>query len=471
MALQSTTNNQQVVNARLMTELAVQFNIGADIFGKGNRHVESKLGAENMSGDTVMVPITDGGDVFRQLDLSGKDLSVKRDAVPVTVHPYSTAAAVTQEDLALSIKEPEFMAKRVANLALNVQNDAVKCLEGNSLNATVINSTDITNNGGFAGRNALYDLVALCEASKLAGETFGVVHPLVWSKLIAMFQGNYAPADKVGGDLYRNELGELAGIKWSKTQLLKTAVGLNVTTSSGTASFDYATALFNQANYDVQAPMAVPTSPISYAGACVPDANLIADVFPAAGLKLGDLSQPFGLNSANANPIQSTDIFGNPTGKRAVFHLVITAGTLNGVPAVNPGDPIDTITAAVFSAPVFFEGPRTNAYCVDYTPVAAGGGTLANCTPAQILTVGNTYLPPALVWKRDDFLIAAKGLEKYFGSDALTIPTRYKDKGYLPLRGWVWTDPEQSKTLFRVDVLLGMAAYTRTSMNALYIQA
>ena len=48
---------QQVVNARLMSEVAIQFNIGADIFGKGNRVVESKLGSENMSGDTVMVPV------------------------------------------------------------------------------------------------------------------------------------------------------------------------------------------------------------------------------------------------------------------------------------------------------------------------------------------------------------------------------------------------------------------------------
>lgn len=44
--LQTTTANQQIVNARIMAEMAVQFNIGADILAKGNRHVESKLGAE-----------------------------------------------------------------------------------------------------------------------------------------------------------------------------------------------------------------------------------------------------------------------------------------------------------------------------------------------------------------------------------------------------------------------------------------
>src|SRR5574344_672031 len=85
---------QQVVNARLMAEVATQFNIGADIFGKGNRTIESKLGSENMSGDTVMVPVYGGGETYRNLDLTKvnpEDLAVKRDAVPVRVGPYTTA--------------------------------------------------------------------------------------------------------------------------------------------------------------------------------------------------------------------------------------------------------------------------------------------------------------------------------------------------------------------------------------------
>lgn len=448
--LQSTNNNQQIVNARLLAEMAVQFNIGADILGKGNRHVESKLGAENLSGDTVMVPITDGGTVYHSLDLSGEDLSVKRDAVPVTVHPLSTAATVSQEDLTLSIKNPEIMAKRVANMALEASNTAVKCLEANSLNGTVISTTDITNNNGFAGRNKMSDLLALCEASKLAGETYGVLHPLVWSKLTAMYQTSYGANDKVGGDLYKNELGPLGGITWTKTQLLKTITGQTI---SDTVAFDYATNIFNQNNYDVQAPNAVPTASLDAA-------ITIGDVtayFPATGNKVGDLSLPFTLSTTNGT-VNSTDIFGNDTGKPAIFHLIATA--------VSAG----AITGARLAAPVFFEGPRQNVYSVDYTPVADGGGTLS-CTSAGLLSNGVTYLPPALVWKRDDFLVAVKGLEKFYGADSMTIPTSYRDKNILPLRGWAWTDAEKARTLFRVDVLYGCAAYTRTSMNALYIQA
>ena len=451
--LQSTTANQQIVNARILTEMAVQFNIGADILGKGNRHVESKLGAENMSGDTVMVPIVDGGRVFDQLDLSGEDLSVKRDAVPVTVRPLATAASISQEDLTLSIKNPEVMGKRVANMALEASNRAVRCLRANALNASVISTTDITNNGGLAGRNKLYDLIALCEASKLAGETYGVVHPLVWAKLIAMFQGNYSPNDKIGNDLYKNELGELGGLRWSKTQLLKIITGMTI---SETIVLDFQP---TQVGYDVQAPNAVPTTVRGFSATIANPGNF----FPATGNKVGDLSNPFTMADGSANPVNSTDIFGNDTGRAAVFHLVATA--VNGSGAV---------TAATFAAPFFFEGARTNVFCEGYVPYdAATPGTTAQLTltATNFLTNGVDYLPPALVWKRDDFLVAVKGLEKYFGCDSLTIPTSYRDRNILPLRGWAWTDPEKAKTLFRVDVLMGMAAYTRTSMNALYIQA
>lgn len=451
--LQSTTANQQIVNARILTEMAVQFNIGADILGKGNRHVESKLGAENMSGDTVMVPIVDGGRVFDQLDLSGEDLSVKRDAVPVTVRPLATAASISQEDLTLSIKNPEVMGKRVANMALEASNRAVRCLSANALNAFVISTNDITNNGGLAGRNKLYDLIALCDASKLAGETYGVVHPLVWSKLIAMFQGNYSPNDKIGNDLYKNELGDLAGLRWSKTQLLKIITGMTI---SETVVLDFQP---TQVGYDVQAPNSVPTTVPGFSATIANPGNF----FPATGNKVGDLSNPFTMADGSSNPVNSTDIFGNDTGRAAVFHLVATAVNSSGA-----------VTAATFAAPFFFEGARTNVFCEGYVPYdAATPGTTAQLTltATNLLADGTDYLPPALVWKRDDFLVAVKGLEKYFGCDSMTIPTSYRDRNILPLRGWAWTDPEKAKTLFRVDVLMGMAAYTRTSMNALYIQA
>ena len=451
--LQTTTNTQKIVNARILMEMGMQFNIGADILGKGNRHIETKLGASEMSGDTVMVPIVDGGEVYDNLDLSGQDLSVKRDAVPVTVKPLVTAASVSQQDLALSIQQPEIMGKRVANLALEASNRAVKCLTANALNAFVVSTTDITSNAGLAGRNKLYELLALCEGSKLAGETYGVLHPMVWAKLIAMFQGNYSPNDKIGNDLYKNELGELGGLRWSKTQLLELITGQTI---SKAITLNYQP---TETGYDVQAPNQVPSVvPGPTVSITDPDA-----FFAATGNKVGDLSQPFTMADGDSNPVNSTDIFGNDTGHAAVFHLVATAVDSSG-----------TVTAAKFAAPFFFEGPRTNVYCkgyVKYNDATPGNTAKLSLTATNLLTNGTKYLPPALVWKRDDFLVAVKGLEKYFGCDSMTIPTVYREKNILPLRGWAWTDAEKAKTIFRVDVLLGMAAYTRTSMNALYIQA
>lgn len=460
---------QQVVNARLMAEVAIQFNIGADIFGKGNRTIESKLGSENMSGDTVMVPVYGGGETYRNLDLTKvnpEDLAVKRDAVPVRVGPYTTAATVTQEDLTLSLKSPEFLAKRVAQMALDVQMDAVKCIERGSLNSTVINQSDIISSGGeecsFAARNKVYDLFALCEASKFAGDVYGVIHPMVWSKLIAIFQGKYAPNPRVGEDMYKNELGELAGIKWSKTELLKTIAAKDITGDSA-IGFDFG-ALFasyadaSNAAQNIEAPMSVPGVMLFPAGTGITATNY----FPATGNKVGDLSQPFYLKDGDGEFVVSTDIFGNPTGRPATFRLRATA--------VNSG----AVTGAVLAAPFFFEGPRQNVYHSAYKPYDAGtptSGQITGLSAVNVLTAGKNYLQPALVWKKDDFLIAAKGLEKYYGSDSLTVPTRYSDKGYLPIRGWCFTLPMKAQTVFRTDVLLGMEPFLRVSMNALYIEA
>lgn len=451
MALSTTSNNQQLVNARILSEIAVQFNIGADILGKGNRTIEKHLGAEKMSGDTVMVPIVGSGEVYDGLDLSGKDLSVQRDAVPVTVGPLTTAAVVDQETLALSIKNPEIMAKRVANMAMTANVRAYKTLVANALNSKVINNEDIdgaiagtTATNGYLGRAKIYEMIALCEASKFAGETFGVVHPLAWAKLIAMFQGNYAPNTKEGSDLYKNELGNLAGINWTKGQHLEVITAKDVTGVS--IAFDYS-GVFNRDGYDVQAPMAVPSTG-DYATVT---GAVSAFSKPAAQIKKGDISQPFTLPG-----VYSTDIFGNSTDQLATFHLV---ARVNGASADNQFR---------IAGPVFFEGPRQNVYSADYDKAAH---TLASVTAAQLLTVNRRYLPPAVVWKKDDFLVAVKGLEKFFGCDSLTVPTQYREKGILPLRGLCWTDPVKASTIFRVDVLLGMAAFLRVSINSVYIQA
>jgi hypothetical protein len=169
--------------------------------------------------------------------------------------------------------------------------------------------------------------------------------------------------------------------------------------------------------------------------------------------EVGALSDPFTL-TLSGEAVQTTDIFGNPTGQTAVFRLRATA--------VSGG----AVTACTFAGPVFFEGPRQNVYHSAYASHA-----LAAATAANFLVNGTKYLAPAVVWKKDDFLVAVKGLEKFFGMDSLTIPTQYRDRGILPLRGLAWTDPEKAATIFRVDVLLGVSAFLGVSMQSIYIAA
>ena len=169
--------------------------------------------------------------------------------------------------------------------------------------------------------------------------------------------------------------------------------------------------------------------------------------------EVGALSLPFTL-TLDGEAVQTTDIFGNPTGKEASFRFIATEVT-NGA-----------VTNARFAGFVFFEGPRQNVYHPSYASHALTAATAAN-----VLTNGVKYLAPAVVWKKDDFLVAVKGLEKFYGMDSLTIPTQYRDKGILPLRGLAWTDPVKAATIFRVDTLLGVSAFLGVTMNSIYIQA
>ena len=87
-----------IVNATLMAEYAVQFNLGADILSKGSRKVESMLGADRMSGDTVNVTIMDSGKVFDKLDLTSEKgkLAVQRSSVPRNQEPADYGEACRQ---------------------------------------------------------------------------------------------------------------------------------------------------------------------------------------------------------------------------------------------------------------------------------------------------------------------------------------------------------------------------------------
>ena len=209
----------QIVNAQLMANLAVEFNVGADILSKGNRTIESKLGASNMSGDTVNVTIMDSGKVFQNsLDLAGLrgTMGVKRASVPVRVTPLGIAAEASEGELALAIERPDIMAKRVANLQDEVNKKAYRGI----LASTQPYAFDPTGMTGEqidrAIRRTCFRGEAHTQTSKLGGNIFGLAHPQTWNEVVPSLHANFGANPKVGSDLYKNELGDFMGYRFTK---------------------------------------------------------------------------------------------------------------------------------------------------------------------------------------------------------------------------------------------------------------
>lgn len=406
-----------IVSAQLMSEYSVEFSLGADILGKGNRSVEKHLGASNLSGDTVNVSITDSGVVLRDMDITSHKgtLGVNRSSVPVKVSPIVVAAEVSIEDLTQSIQNPEVMAKRVANYVDAVNTDAYNGLLGGSQAyvADTAGTEDI--------KKAMYDALAGTQGSKLAGNTYGVIHPQTWNRVVPALAGNFGGNGNLGSNLYRNELGDFLGFQWTKGASQTRVTGAAISISPFTIGTD----------------------------------GFVSGGITATGLNAnpvdGELSQPIVLvSSNNSEPIYNVDALGKSTGIIKTFYLKYDAET----------------SSWNLAYPVFFEGPRQNAYCEDYT---AGDHSLDIGTNADVLANNVEYLAPCVIWKEPDFLVAVKGLEAYNGTDSFTVPTKYKDKGILPLRGTAWTDAYSATTLFRVDALFGFNLYQGVSVTSAYI--
>lgn len=420
---------QSLVTAKLMADIALEFNIGADLLSKSNRSIEKHLGAEKKSGDTVYVPITDSGEVFDDFDLTSPQaagkLAVDRDEVPVTVKPLVTAAEVSQEDLTLSIKSPEAMSKRVVNLANTANFRAHKTLVAGS-QAFVAGSVD---NDVF--RRTAFDAEANTVSSKIGGKTYGVTHPFTWNRLVSTLQANFAPNERCGNDLYRNELGDFMGFNWSKSSLRPTVVAAATEIPSTVTSITSGSNVFTG------------TAPTTVDGVAI--ANLADGEY---------ISQPFTIDG-----VYNVDAIGGKTNDLKTWYL--KAKVVSGVA---------TWTFAI--PPVFSYGQgRLNCFISGYTDditEATGLYTVVGAVTA-LLSAGHTYMAPAVIYKQNDFLVAVKGIEPFHGCDSFTIPTSYRDKGILPLRGTAWTDPIKSSTLFRVDALLGMDVYTGLSVSSIYL--
>ena len=456
-----------IVNATLMAEYAVQFNLGADILSKGSRKVESMLGEDRMSGDTVNVTIMDSGKVFDKLDLTSEKgkLAVQRSSVPVTVKPITVAAEASVKQLTLEIKNPQIMAKRVANMQDEVNQRAFNCLVGAS-------QPYVAQDGLFgpardaAYREAAFDAEAHVTGSKFAANTFGIVHPQTWNRMVPSLMGNYGANQKIGSDLFKNELGDFLGFRWTKGMVFTRITGDTGYTFTVNGTFDKSQGILTSTGISIADSASNPVVG-TYDG----------EVFPLP------VSISFTIDSVAGAVVTCVDALGKTIGIEKKYYL--------------KWDKANQVWN--LAQPVFFEGPRKNADSTDYNsaletllagaPAMTGdtessydrpqngntivGGQSVSVVLASIasdvLADGKTYLAPAVMWKEPDFLIAVKGLEKSPTGDSFTIPTEFSEKGILPLRGTYWGDDYATVNLFRVDCLFGFNMYQGVSAASVYL--
>lgn len=422
--------SENIVNAQLMAEFSTEFNVGCDVLGKGNRLVEKELGAQNMSGDTINVPIYDSGRVFDQVNIEAVKgaLGVSRGAVPVTVRPIVAAAEAGVEDLTLCIEEPKLMEKRVANMIDEVNKRAFNCLVGSSKAFVADFNNGATSEAKNYNIDEILDACFAAEAcnvgSKMSGTTFGLVHPQTWNKLCRAGWKDMGGSNKADS-FYKNELGDLLGLTWSKGSSMNSITAVDMT--------GYAPATL------VQGEKSRPATTL------------------AAGTYHGQLSQPFQFAG-----VYLCDALGKPTSELATFYFVYIVDTYdsNLEPATGHWE---------LDREPYFDGPRKWLE-LDTDVVTYDEDTkTATVTASNVLKTGTVYLPPAVMWKENDFLVAVKGLAAFHGLDSFTVPTKYSEKGILPLRGTCISDGYTGNTLFRTDALFGFKMYQGVSNASIWI--
>lgn len=465
----------QIVNQELMTELAVSFDLGADILGKGNRTVEKELGADKMSGDTVSVTINGTGHVYENtLDISalkGK-MGLQRGSVPVRVRPIGIATEVSEGELELAVKMPESMDKFTAELQDTVNCKAYRSLIGASqafvfgqgmtkAQIQAMGSDEIERRI----KTVAFDAEGNTTTSKFAGKTQGIVHPQTWNRIVPSFMPNYGGNSSVGEKLYKNELGDFMGFPWTKGMdtLRIEAQATGITTISVGIDGELLAGMANIAGYTGQSD---------------------GEIFP----------QPVYLKDGNGDYLTTVDALGKSTGWKKTFFFKWSVTSWDS-------DNLTPLTGEwVLANPIFLAGPRKNAHSKEFD-AAVKGATLDDvrhgfiepdynwyaknewnrilATPAvvppltftaeDVLTPDVTYLAPMVMFKEPDFLVAVKGLQKRPGQESFTIPTKYVQKGILPWRGTYWNDDYKSLSLFRVDALMGFGTYQGVSMSSVFI--
>lgn len=456
-----------IVSHDLMANLAVEFNLGVDILEKGNRTIDKDLGSEKMTGDTVEVTIMDSGKIFTDtLDISGfkGKLGVNRGTVPLHVSPLGTAAEVSEGELELAIQESKVMGKRVANLQDEVNRRAYRGILGTT--QPYVATAGLTGDAkDRAYREACFDAEAHVQTSKIGGNIFGICHPQTWNRVVPTLMANFGANSSKGSDLYKNELGDFLGFRFTKGMdtLRVTAQATGISTITVGYDGELTAALANISGY-------------------TGDSN--GEIYP----------MPVYLTDGDGNPIECVDALGKPTGiqKAVFFKWVVTSW--------NPTDWTPLAGEWRLAQPIFLQGPRKNAHSKEFEAAVAGATLNGDthgwinpdydwyktqewnrilATPAvtepltfacsDVLTAGKHYLAPMCMYREDDFLIGVKGIKKMPSDDSFTIPTEYSESGIIPWRGTYWCDPYKSLGLFRVDAAIGFGMYTGVTGASVFL--
>ena len=171
------------------------------------------------------------------------------------------------------------------------------------------------------------------------------------------------------------------------------------------------------------------------------------------------LSQPFTIAG-----VYNADALGHNTGNLKTFQLQCWISKVTGTSTYQQ-------SAWYWAVPPVFEygQGRLNCFVPGITDTFGAAAEIATPVATAVLTAAKAYMAPAVIYKKDDLLVAVKGLEKFYGCDSFTIPTSFREKGVMPLRGTAWTDPIKAATIFRVDVLMGSSMYTGLSASSIWL--
>ena len=412
--------NSAVMNAKRLATMEVALDLATDVLHFGNRKFEKELGASNKSGDTVYIDRADGGAIYDDtLDISGTPVpgtsrDTKRTAVELKVKPISAAYTMSQEELELQMKDSAFNDRLVARLGQRINSKAIDAIKGGCY-ASAIDCTGTGSTRGEAIIDGFFKATAEIEASKIKGEVCGVANVEALNALAAGMANHGLGTHAEPKELWAANLKSIAGINFSK--VAENGLVTGVACPNATATWNVTT---DDAGFHV--------------------------------IKTATGSNAWGTAGATVGPFKLTDI-------KRVDDLgsdLVEDVTIYGVVDSEESTVLNLVTPLRYDS----LDPFRNCYSAPSSTTAI----------SAVLETGAKYIKPILLWKKDDFCVAVKGLEAMKGQDSYTIPAGYGAKGILPLRGTAHSDFDTSTFNVRYDCLYGMKMAKGIAGQALYLK-